>query len=117
MEFDDLPAFRYSAAAMEIDAIRAAIQKGRFFVTDHALTEGFKDGINVADMLDVIRTGAIIERYPERHRCLIYGCNADAIPIHVVVDFRAKKFVDIVTTYIPQRDQWIRSQVRKKRRS
>jgi hypothetical protein len=117
MEFDDLPAFRYSAAAMEIDAIRAAIQKGRFFVTDHALTEGFKDGISVADMLDVIRTGAIIERYPERHRCLIYGCNADAIPIHVVVDFRAKKFVDIVTTYIPQRDQWIRSQVRKKRRS
>ena len=24
--------------------------------------------------------------------------------------------VDIVTTYIPQRDQWIKSQVRKKRR-
>jgi len=99
---------------MEIDAIRAAIQNGRFFVTDHALTEGFKDGIGVADMLDVIRTGAIIERYPERQRCLIYGRNADAIPVHVVVDFRVRQAVDIVTTYIPQRDQWIKGQVRKK---
>lgn len=99
---------------MEIDAIRAAIQNGNLFVTDHALTEGFKDGISVADMLDVIRTGAIIERYPERQRCLIYGRNADAIPVHVVIDFSARKTVDIVTAYIPQRDQWIKSQVRKK---
>jgi hypothetical protein len=98
---------------MEIDAIRASIRKGNFYVTDHAITEGFKDGISVADMLHVIQTGKIIERYLERKRCLIYGHNADAIPIHVVVDFRGSQSVDIVTTYIPQRDQWIRSQIRK----
>lgn len=101
---------------MEIDAIRATIRKGNFFVTDHALTEGFKDGISVADMLHVIRTGKIIERYPDRRRCLIYGRNADALPVHVVVDFSARRSVDIVTTYVPQRDQWIRSQIRKKGR-
>jgi hypothetical protein len=101
---------------MEIDAIRACIRKDRFFVTDHALTEGFKDGISVADMLHVIQTGKIIERYPARWRCLIYGHNADAIPVHVVLDFSAGRWVDIVTTYIPQRDQWIKSQVRKKRK-
>lgn len=101
---------------MEIDAIRASVQKGSFFVTDHALTEGFKDGISVADMLNVIQTGKIIERYPDRKRCLVYGHNADAIPVHVVVDFSAKRSVDIVTTYVPQRDQWIKNQVRKKRK-
>mgnify|MGYP001581853293 FL=1 len=101
---------------MEIDAIRASIRKGNFFVTDHALTEGFKDGISVANMLHVIQTGKIIERYPGRKRCLIYGHNADAIPIHVVIDFSAGLSVDIVTTYVPQRDQWIKSQVRKKRK-
>lgn len=42
---------------MDIDAIRASIRKGDFFVTDHALTEGFKDGISVVDMLHVIQTG------------------------------------------------------------
>jgi Domain of unknown function (DUF4258) len=101
---------------MEIDAIRAFIWKGNFSVTDHALTEGFKDGISVADMLRVIQTGKIIERYPGRRRCLIYGHNAAAIPVHVVVDFSAGRSVDIVTTYVPQRDQWIKSQVRKKQK-
>ncbi len=101
---------------MEIAAIRACIRRGNFFVTDHALTEGFKDEISVADMLIVIETGKIIERYPARQRCLIFGYSAAAIPVHVVVDFGAGRSVDIVTTYIPQRDQWIKGQVRKKRK-
>lgn len=101
---------------MEIDAIRACIRNGSFFVTDHALTEGFKDGISVADMLHVIKTGKIIERYPGRQRCLVYGHSLDAIPVHVVVEFSARRSVDIVTTYVPQRNQWIRNQVRKKRK-
>lgn len=101
---------------MEIDAIRTCIRMGSFFVTDHALIEGFKDGISVADMLHVIQTGKVIERYLVRQRCLIYGRNADAIPVHVVVDFGTERSVDIVTTYIPQRDQWIKGQVRKKRK-
>ena len=88
---------------MEINAIRTSIRKGSFFVTDHALTEGFKDGISVADMLHVIQTGKIIERYPGRRRCLVYGRSAG-------------RSVDIVTTYVPQRDQWIKSQVRKKQK-
>jgi hypothetical protein len=101
---------------MEIDAIRASIQKGSFFVTDHALTEGFKDGISVADMLHVVQTGKIIERYPGRKRCLVYGHNSAAIPVHVVIDCSAGRSVDILTTYVPQRDEWIKSQVRKKRK-
>lgn len=101
---------------MEIESIRAFIRKGNFLVTDHALTEGFKDGISVADMLHAIRTGKIIERYPDRSRCLIFGRNADALPVHVVIDFGAGRSVDVVTTYIPQRDQWIKSQIRKKRK-
>ena len=101
---------------MEIDAIRTCIGMGNFFVTDHALVEGFKDGISVADMLHAIQTGKVIERYPVRQRCLVYGRSADAVPIHVVVDFAIERFLDIVTTYIPQRDQWIKGQVRKKRK-
>lgn len=101
---------------MEMDAIRTCVRKGNFFVTDHAITEGFKDGISMADMLYVIQTGEIIERYPVRQRCLIYGRNRDAIPVHVVVDFGTGRSVDIVTTYIPQRDQWTKGQVRKKRK-
>jgi hypothetical protein len=56
---------------MEIEEIRAYIESGAFSVTDHALTEGFKDGITVADMITAIQTGRIIERYADRHRCLV----------------------------------------------
>lgn len=101
---------------MDIGAIRGCITRGAYFVTDHALTEGFKDGITVSNMVGAIRTGKIIEQYRERHRCLIFGRRADGIPIHVVVDFGARETVDIVTTYIPQKSEWINSQVRKKRK-
>jgi hypothetical protein len=101
---------------MEIDAIQASIRKGNFFVTDHAIAEGFKDGISVADMVHAIQTGKIIKWYPERERCLIYERNEAALPVHVVVDFSAGRSVDIVTTYIPQRDQWIRNQIRKRQK-
>lgn len=60
--FDPSPQGSLFCDAVEIDAIRACIRRGNFFVTDHALTEGFKDGISVADMLHVIETGKIIER-------------------------------------------------------
>ena len=101
---------------MDIETIRRCLTGGAFFVTDHALTEGFKEGITAADMVEVIQTGKIIERYPDRHRCLIYRRRDDGIPVHVVVDFRAKNTVDIVTTYIPQKSEWINSQLRKKRK-
>ena len=101
---------------MEIEEIRALMQRGAFSVTDHALTEGFKDGITVADMVWAVMTGRIIERYPKRQRFLVFGRNANGLPIHVVVEFRAGQAVDFVTTYIPKRDQWIKGQARKRRK-
>jgi len=100
---------------MEIEAIRERIRCGAFAVTDHAMLEGFKEGITVADMVRTIETGRIIERYPERQRCLIFARRADGLPIHVVVEYLARSVVDLVTAYVPQRQRWIRDQVRKKR--
>jgi uncharacterized protein DUF4258 len=101
---------------IKIEEIRAFIQKSAFSITDHALTEGFKDGITVGDMIGVLMKGKIIERYPERHRCLVFGLSADRLPIHVVVEFRLMQTVEIITTYVPHRDQWIKGRVRKKRK-
>jgi hypothetical protein len=101
---------------MEIEEIRALIQQGAFTVTDHALTEGFKDGTSVADMVRAVMTGRIIERYPKRQRCLVFGRAASGLPIHVVVEFWSEQAVDFVTTYIPKRSQWIKGQVRKRRK-
>jgi uncharacterized protein DUF4258 len=101
---------------IKIEEIRVLIQQGAFSLTDHAFTEGFKDGITVGEMIGVVMKGKIIERYLKRHRCLVFGRNADGLPIHVVVEFRSKQTVQIITTYIPHRDQWIKGRVRKKRK-
>ncbi len=100
---------------IKIEDLRILIQQGTFFFTDHALTEGFKDGITVGDMIGVVMKGKIIERYPKRHRCLVFGQNANGLPVHVVLEFRSKQTVEIITTYIPHRNQWKKDQVRKKR--
>ena len=78
--------------------------------------EGFKKGITVEDMVRAVRTGKIIERYRDRHRCLVSGHNPHGIPVHVVVDYRSTGWVTLVTTYIPQKAQWIKGQVRKRRK-
>jgi len=46
---------------MELADIRDCVQRGAFFVTDHAIAEGFKEGISVSDMMKVILSGEIVE--------------------------------------------------------
>lgn len=36
---------------VKINEIRAKIKAGRFSITDHALTESFKDGVTITDPL------------------------------------------------------------------
>lgn len=99
---------------MDIEEIRAKIRSGRFSLVDHALTEAFKDGISVNDILYCIANGKIIEEYPERKRCLIYSMLDFDIPLHVVVDYSWEEEIDIVTSYIPDSNEWIKFQIRKR---
>ena len=71
---------------MDLEEIRRCLQRGAYSVTDHALLEAFKEGITVADMVRVMKTGKIIERHAERRRYLLYGQDPNGIPIHVVID-------------------------------
>lgn len=99
---------------MDIEEIRTKIRSGRFSIVDHALTEAFKDGISVNDILNCIANGKIIEDYPERKRCLIYSMLDFDIPLHVVVDYSWEEEIDIITSYIPDSNKWITFQIRKR---
>lgn len=102
---------------MTIDEIRAKIKAGQFSITDHALTESFKDGVTITDILYCLDHGKIIEEYPHRKRCLIYGRLVNKVPLHVVIDYSWEKEIDIVTVYIPDSREWINFQIRKKKGS
>lgn len=98
---------------MDIATIRKKVKVGKFNIVDHALTEAFKDGISINDIIACIYTGKIIETYPDRMRCLIFSMLNLDIPLHVAVDYSSKE-IDIITAYIPDSRLWINFQVRKK---
>ena len=98
---------------MDILTIRKKIAAGNFNIVDHALTEAFKDGISVNDIIYCINNGKIIETYPSRKRCLIFSMLNLDIPLHVAVDYSSEE-IDIITAYIPDSRSWIKFQIRKR---
>ncbi len=97
---------------MNIEIIRAKVRAKEYFIYDHAFTEAFKDGLSMMDVCYVLQNGEIIEDYPERQRCLVYGKSLDGMPIHVVLDY-IRPELEIVTTYIPDKREWIDFRIRK----
>ncbi len=92
---------------MDIAHIRELFRQGRFNFYFHAFQEALKDGITGDDVLYVIEHGEIIEEYPDRERCLIFADIRNDMPLHVVVDYACKDELQVVTTYVPDRREWI----------
>lgn len=102
---------------MDYDSIRDRFRKGEYAVSDHAIIEGRKDGIDpkTVEKLEWIAiNGKIIEEYPERSRILIYAeLEENRIPVHIVVDYSESEEPVIVTSYVPDSKHWIKYQIRK----
>ena len=59
-----------------LDKIKQQVRKGEYAVSDHAIIEARKDGIDpktIEKLEKVVLNGKIIEEYPERQRVLIFG--------------------------------------------
>jgi hypothetical protein len=64
--------------------------------------------ITTSEIQAVIKTGEVIEDYPEDargHSCLILGVGRDNRAIHVVCAPK-DEYLAIITAYIPNPDQW-----------
>jgi hypothetical protein len=98
---------------MGVDTILALIQAqaaGRAIrITDHAREEMEEESITLAEVLEVIAAGHIIENYPDHRRgscCLLYGLTNQRRPLHVVCTTSLPLLV-IITVYIPNPPRWI----------
>jgi hypothetical protein len=101
------------------DEINGKIQSGDYAVSDHAIIEARKDGIDpktVEKLEWVALNGKIIEEYPERQRVLIYAVlDEEDLPVHIIVDYSEPDEPVIVTSYVPDSRYWIKFQIRKSR--
>jgi hypothetical protein len=102
----------------DIEFIKKKFREGVYAVSDHAITEARKDGIepNTVKKLEwIVINGKVIEEYPERERLLIFGeLEKDGLPVHVIVDYSYQEEPVIITSYVPDRHLWIKSKLRKK---
>lgn len=103
---------------MDGETLRKKVSADEWSITTHAFAEARKDGIDPYDIEFVLQTGKLIEDYPGRRRCLIYGAMKNKIPLHIVCDYydftrNPKEDIRIITVYIPDRDRWIKDKKRK----
>ena len=91
---------------ISIENIRYFVQNENYEFYSHAITEAKKDGVDPEDVVYVLLTGKIIERYPKRHRILVYGTMLNGLPLHVVCDYSDEDIMYIPTVYIPSDEEW-----------
>ena len=101
--------------------MREQVSAGEYSLRPHAIQHAAKEGFNFSDILHVVLTGEIIERYPDRNRCLFYAdivVERISLPLHVVCEFNPKidMVVDIVTAYVPTAEEWISPRRRRRKR-
>ena len=103
---------------IDIEKIRQRFLDGEYSISDHAIMEARKDGIepNAVEKLEWIAiNGDVIEEYIDRERILIYGNLVDDnLPVHIIVDISFLEEPVIVTSYIPDSRYWIKYKIRKK---
>jgi Domain of unknown function (DUF4258) len=94
-----------------LERVRAAAKKRLLFLP-HTVRQMSRPDRMIAttEVETVVMTGEIIEDYPEDargHSCLILGLGRNDRSIHVVCAPK-DEYLAIITTYLPDPDQWTR---------
>lgn len=98
---------------MDVDAtlvrIRAQAAARVVRITDHAREEMEAEAITLAEVLEAIAAGQIIENYPDHRRgpcCLMSGSTTQGRSLHMVCTTTLLRLV-IITVYMPTLPKWI----------
>jgi len=103
---------------VDIEYIQNRFLDGEYAISDHAIIEARKDGIDpgtVEKLEWAAINGEIIEEYTDRKRILIYASlYEEDMPVHIIVDYSFWEEPVIVTSYVPDSRYWIKYKIRKK---
>ena len=93
---------------IDIERLQWYYDNDRVFITAHAAERFRQRGIKVKDIRNAVKTGEIIEQYPEDYpypSCLLLGLSVKAQPLHVVMSDEGNAS-RIITAYFPDVDKW-----------
>lgn len=100
---------------MRLSKISEIVQKGKYFLTQHAIERMVERSILLSEAVEAIGNGEIIEQYPDDKygpSCLIYGRTQNNRPLHILVSESEPLW--IITAYDPAPEEWIDFKVRRK---
>lgn len=93
---------------MDVEAIREKIGQGRYVVSFTHTEKLRQRRIKTRDIEQALKTGTIIEEYPDDPRgasCLIFGA-VDERPLHVLCGRLYAEEILIITAYEPDPEEW-----------
>jgi hypothetical protein len=106
---------------IDIEYIRKRFIDGEYAISDHAIIEARKDGIDPGTVVKlewVAVNGKVIEEYVDRKRVLMYvELKEEKLPVHIVIDYTFWEEAVIVTSYVPDSRYWIKYKIRKNKRA
>jgi hypothetical protein len=89
--------------------IREQAIRGEIRLTLHAHQEMVEEAISYGEILQAIKSGQILENYPEHKRgpcCLLGGVTQTGRPLHIVCT-TAQPMLVIITVYEPKPPKWV----------
>ena len=92
-----------------IEEIRTKIQNERFEMSVHALTRSTQRHILLAELIEAVVSGEIIEDYVNDHygpSCLILGYTQNKRPLPIQCSYPSRPVLKIITVYEPTFDKW-----------
>jgi len=95
---------------VDIEIIRQRVRNDLYLIKSHAIVHALKEGFDRQDMVEVVLGGTIIEDYADEKRALICGRSSMSpnvdIYLHVVCEYADPVYLEFVTAYIPDQQEW-----------
>lgn len=92
-----------------IELLRELCNNDTIRMTNHVFDRMRERSISFEEVKTAIKTGEIIEQYPDDYpfqSCLILAVNINKRPLHVVVGY-AYTEIWIITVYVPDIENWL----------
>jgi hypothetical protein len=85
--------------------LRPLVRAGQYRLGPHARRHATTEGFTELDIVATVLHGRELARYLQDERLLVLGwvpvSPAVRIPLHVVLEYRKQRWVDVVTAFIP----------------
>lgn len=85
--------------------LQPLVRKGSYRICPHASRHAACEGFTERDIVATVLTGRELMRYTQDERLLVLGylpvSASVRIPLHVVLEYRKARWVDVVTAFIP----------------